>query len=237
YSVQCLVQSPLTKGLFKRAIQQSAGGYQAERKRDFTKETASRMGAEFVRQLGVQSLDELCDLPFEKIIQLQAQWKYEENGLECRFAPSIDGNVLTDTSDHLFESDAYAHVDYLVGCTENDIGVTPEMKANHQKGQLYGSLKRLCLLQDQLGRTPAYMYYFTHSPLGDDLGSFHSSELWYMFGTLGRSWRPKSQEDYALSSQMLDFWANFIKTGNPNQNGSSAWRPCTNDDPYIQTFV
>ena len=61
-------------------------------------------------------------------------------------------NVLTDTSDHLFESGAYAHVDYLVGCTENDIGVTPEMKANHQKGQLYGSLKRLCLLQDQLGR-------------------------------------------------------------------------------------
>lgn len=30
---------------------------------------------------------------------------------------------------------------------------------------------------------------------GDDAGAFHSSELWYIFGTLGRCWRPYKKSD------------------------------------------
>ncbi len=57
-----------------------------------------------------------------------------------------------------------------------------------------------------------------------------------MFGTLGRSWRPKTEGDYALSKEMMDDWTNFMKTGNPNAEGKDDWKPCTKDDPYVQVL-
>jgi para-nitrobenzyl esterase len=57
-------------------------------------------------------------------------------------------------------------------------------------------------------------------------GAFHSAELWYMFGTLDRSWRPFTEADHALSERMLDAWTAFCRNGNP---GWSAFR---HDVPY-----
>jgi para-nitrobenzyl esterase len=71
---------------------------------------------------------------------------------------------------------------------------------------------------------------------GDELGSFHSSELWFMFGTMDRCWRPWEEKDYELSERMLDYWTNFMKTGNPNGENLPEWRPCTEADPYVQVL-
>lgn len=47
--------------------------------------------------------------------------------------------------------------------------------------------------------------------------AFHSDDIEYVFGTLdtrpGSVWRP---EDYALSDQMMSYWAHFAKDGDPN---------------------
>ena len=64
-------------------------------------------------------------------------------------------------------------------------------------------------------------------------GAFHSSELWYVFGTLGRCWRPMQEEDYELSDRMVTYWTNFAKTGNPNSEGVPEWKPCTAEDSYV----
>lgn len=70
----------------------------------------------------------------------------------------------------------------------------------------------------------AYRYYFVRQPArGTTPGAFHSSELWYTFGTYGRCWRPFGPQDEALSEQMMDYWANFIKTGDPNGPGLPRW--------------
>ena len=81
---------------------------------------------------------------------------------------------------------------------------------------------------------PAYLYGFAHPLPGDEWGanSFHSSELWYVMGTLGRCWRPMQQEDYDLSEEMVCAWTNFMKTGEP----SGDWRPYTQEDPYVKIF-
>ena len=50
-----------------------------------------------------------------------------------------------------------------------------------------------------------------------------------MFGTLSRSWRPFTEEDRRLSAQMLDYWTNFIKTGDPNGSGLSVWNRCRSE--------
>ena len=52
---------------------------------------------------------------------------------------------------------------------------------------------------------------------GDDCGAWHSSDLWYWFGTLPNCWRPMEQKDYDLSEQMVNYLCNFVKTGDPNK--------------------
>ena len=127
-------------------------------------------------------------------------------------------------------------IPYMLGSTADDIGVFPEMKEKGEHGGIYKGCINWSLALEKLGRKPAYVYYFTRALLGDDAGAFHSSELWYMFGTLGRSWRPKTEGDYALSKEMMDDWTNFMKTGNPNAEGKDDWKPCTKDDPYVQVL-
>ena len=56
-----------------------------------------------------------------------------------------------------------------------------------------------------------------------------------MFNTLGRSWRPMEEHDFALSEKMVDYWTNFAKYGNPNGNDADGgWKPYTRSNPYVE---
>ena len=50
--------------------------------------------------------------------------------------------------------------------------------------------------------------------------AFHSDDIEYVFGTLdtrpGAVWRP---EDRKLSDEMMSYWTNFAKTGDPERPG------------------
>jgi para-nitrobenzyl esterase len=64
--------------------------------------------------------------------------------------------------------------------------------------------------------------------------AFHSAELEYVFGTLdvrqGATWKP---EDRKLSEQMMGYWANFAKTGNPNGPDLPKWPRYDTDHAII----
>ena len=79
--------------------------------------------------------------------------------------------------------------------------------------------------QLKLGRRPAYLYFFDRKLPGDQAGAFHSSELWYEFETLSRGWRPWEEHDWELAEQLSAYWANFVKTGDPNGPGLPPWHP------------
>lgn len=87
-----------------------------------------------------------------------------------------------------------------------------------------------CENQNKIGLQPAYMYYFTLVPPGNEV-SFHSAEHHYVFQTLVRSNLPYTGRDFDLSNTLADYWANFLKTGNPNGEGLPTWTPYTEKSP------
>ena len=96
--------------------------------------------------------------------------------------------------------------------------------------------------EEQVHNHPAYVYYFRHPLPGDDAGAFHSAELWYMFGTLDRCWRPMTEVDRTLSDRMLRYWTNFMKSGNPNigdekEVHETTWNLCRGNDPFVKIFA
>lgn len=96
--------------------------------------------------------------------------------------------------------------------------------------------RTLCELNVRHGHQPCYLYLFDHDLPGNSDGSFHSSELWYVFGTVSRCWRPMTGMDYDLSRTMTKCWANFAKYKNPNGDGEPEWRPYSGENPQNMVF-
>ncbi|HEY6815646.1 MAG TPA: carboxylesterase family protein [Croceibacterium sp.] len=78
-------------------------------------------------------------------------------------------------------------------------------------------------LQTEKGRHPAYVYYFdVRAPEQPD-GSNHASEMPYVFGNLDIPTLGGSRPDKPTSDQMMSYWTNFAKTGNPHGPGVPEW--------------
>jgi len=73
--------------------------------------------------------------------------------------------------------------------------------------------------------TPSYLWFFERSLPGDDHGAWHSSDLWYWFGTLDRCWRPFTDKDRALAEEMTDRLCAFARNADPNTPDYTEWKP------------
>ena len=89
---------------------------------------------------------------------------------------------------------------------------------------------------DQKG-APVYQYFFTwQSPMLEDAGAWHTSELAFCFDNTKRCEQGtgNTPEAQALAKKMATAWVNFARTGNPSQPGLN-W---TASDPVrCQTMV
>jgi para-nitrobenzyl esterase len=96
-------------------------------------------------------------------------------------------------------------------------------------------------LQSKTGGKPVYRYLFSHprpkteaeakasGPLPPALkGASHASEIDFAMGNLSyEKTRTYTSDDYKVSATMESYFANFIKTGNPNGQGLPKWEPNT----------
>ncbi|HIS00563.1 MAG TPA: carboxylesterase/lipase family protein [Candidatus Excrementavichristensenella intestinipullorum] len=75
-----------------------------------------------------------------------------------------------------------------------------------------------------------YVYLFSHFTPGrneDYYWAWHSSELWYVFGSLRDIPQQRDWEDwdYTLADICTSYWSNFMRTGDPNGEGLPQWLP------------
>ena len=94
---------------------------------------------------------------------------------------------------------------------------------------------------DTGANTPLYYYNYAEIPGWDNPGSFHSADLWFFFETLAKCWRPFVGKHYDLARMMCNYWANFIRSGDPNGKDSTGedmphWEPYTPENPYAMVF-
>lgn len=244
-SVQSLISSEFTGDRIAKAIMQSGGSYGVGVSAPITYERQAQIGEEFVafvnektgalsgEQIG--SVEALRAIPAEKLRDLEYEFLGQNMAKYGLFwAPTIDGAALCASNDEAMEAGRIKEIPYMLGSTRMDLMVTPETAQREEDSPLYRGCVGFSRKLEELGRSPAFVYYFDSRMPGDDLGAFHSSELWFMFGTMDRCWRPFEEQDYELSRRMLDYWTNFMKTGDPNGEGLPVWRPCTAADPHVQ---
>jgi para-nitrobenzyl esterase len=71
-----------------------------------------------------------------------------------------------------------------------------------------------------------YTYYFDRVipwPAHPEFGAFHTSEVPYVFNTIGRIDRPWEPVDRSVAELMSSYWVNFARKGDPNGSGLPRW--------------
>ncbi|MBP7401053.1 MAG: carboxylesterase family protein [Clostridia bacterium] len=266
-SVLTQLASPLTEGLFQKAIVQSGillGGY-ADRTplRRQALADAEQDGEAFFRFLGVNTLEEAraidaCTLR-DKALEYKGFW-----------GTVVDGNYLPAGAMERIMRNERHRVPLLMGNTSSEFKAVPEADsfeaferlAREKFGDRAEEFLRI-VRADTLERTianatyspielgvraayartaekpgaPDNFYYVFDAdiPGWDHPGTFHSVDLWFFFETLAACWRPFTGRHYDLARHMCNYWANFIRSGDPNGPDADgtpmpAWRPYTDGD-------
>jgi len=134
--------------------------------------------------------------------------------------------------------------EFLAVC---NVSSDEDVKALYDKGtfnRMMAGSRGFCELRSSMGRDVWY-YIFDHDIPGDDAGSFHGSDLWFMFDSLGNSWRPFEGKHYDLARQVTSYWTNFVKYGNPNNADCTdyigkplpEWKKYTNEEKNVIRFL
>ncbi|UFH55791.1 carboxylesterase/lipase family protein [Spirosoma sp. KNUC1025] len=264
-SVNCMVATPLAKGLFKKAIAESGASFANSQP---TLQQGEEAGLKMAQALGASSLAELRAKPADEILK-KAQGR----------GPIIDGYVLPESIPAIFAAGKENDVTLLTGWNEDEgMSFGPKKSAEEYRKQIqqqYGAnadqfLKyypastdaEAAASQVKISRDmifgaqnytwaniasrkgkPVYVYRFTRKvpAMGEyaHYGAFHTGEVAYAYDNLkfiDHKLRPLEPTDTELARTMSAYFANFIKTGNPNGKGLSQWPAYSVKDKQIMVL-
>lgn len=162
------------------------------------------------------------NVPADVLFAAWNQAKKEMKIMGMPVGPVVDGKLIVDNGINILKDNKHHKIQYMAGTTSEDI-IPPIL----QKMSI-----KWCLKQDK----PSYTWMFNHQLPGDDNGAWHSSDLWYWFGTLDNCWRPLTEDDYKLSDAMVTYLTNFAKCGNPNDNSLLEWKHNSKKQKEVMHF-
>jgi para-nitrobenzyl esterase len=235
-SVNCLVASPLAKGLFEKAIGESGAEFGRE---EAVLAVAEKSGADLAQKMGAGSLDALRAMSAEDLYKKgQGSWR-----------PIVDGYVLPEPIADVFIGRKENRVELLTGWNEGE-----GFAFGPRKGSVEDSIAEMNKSRDMIfGRQnyawanltsgngeKGFVYRFLRvpptAPGGKLWGSFHTAEVPYAYNNLRFVKRPWEPADYNLSDAMSSYWANFARVGDPNGAGLARWEPYLREDGKIMLF-
>lgn len=252
-SVNCLVASPVAKGLFNKAIAESGSFMMSNPTlQTFTLGEAEQQGLKLAESVHAASLEELKKVPAADLMKFPA-----------RYSPIVDGYVLPETVARIFVDGKENDVPVLTGWNADEsfvAGFKSKEQFKEQALAQYGAdaptfLKyfpainaeqairsqvklsrdmifaasgfKWAIVQSSKGKAPIYVYYFSRKlPATPDFvkyGAFHTGEVAYVMDNLKFLHRPWEAADHQLAAAMSNYWINFIKFGNPNGKGLPVW--------------
>ena len=195
-SVQLQSCSPMTEGLFQKAVMSSGCGM--GNMLACTEEKSMAFWQQIMARCGCENLAQFRKLPVDKLFAAWEEGKKEIKGGAAATFPTQDGRFSV--------ANAAPHsIPYMAGSTSEDMAPP-----------ILQSMTRKWIAKQE---KPSYTWYFNRRLPGDDNGAWHSADLWYWFGTFSNCWRPMEQKDFDLSNEMVSYLCQFAATGNPNISG------------------
>ncbi len=219
-SVQALCASPLSKNLISHAISMSGGGLSDFRLGGGSLDTVQLANKSFMDHFKKTTLKEMRALSFKELLKMAKEYG-EATKKPMFWGPVTDNYFSRGTFSEEAKAGRIADIPYMFGYTANDLF------------DMTKAVEDFCALRAEQSSKPAYGYLFARQLPGDTSGAFHSSDLWYVFHSFRHSWRPFTAGDQALSKQMVTYYTNFAKSGNPNGVEKGPWTPYSAGDPKL----
>jgi para-nitrobenzyl esterase len=224
-SVHAMITSPLSAGLFQKAVIQSGGTGSIE---GGDLASAEAVGLTFAAQHAIAPTDPLA---LAKLRALSAEDVTDGLNMMALFAPSaaprtfsspiVDGRVAVDVAD-AYRRGAYHQVPLMIGATSDDIG-GPD-------GVMIAGARTMTDLISR--RSPVYYYRYDYVAESQRTpttrGAGHATEIPFFFRTVdARYGAAATDRDKAASLVASTYLLNFVKVGDPNGGDLPVWRTAT----------
>jgi len=222
-SVHFLLNSPLTGGLFNRAIIESGGGRGNITHPSPTIASSEQIGVAFATSKGIQpddpnALQKLRALSADDIVNgINMATSHQQATIYS--GPMIDGIVVVEDPDTSVRNGHQHHVPVIVGANSMDIGF--------KTGDTMLEPARFVAQTLSAAGQPVWEYRFSYvaQSLQSRLpGALHATEIPFVFDTVkARYGADLTSTDEHIAQQTNQYWINFAKTGDPNGAGLPQW--------------
>jgi para-nitrobenzyl esterase len=252
-AVNCLVASPLAKNLFNKAIAESGANFarpnpSLQQAEESGQKFMQTLGVTSLAELRAKSASEILKqnsamrgpiidgyvlpAPIADIFSVGKQNKValltgwnEDEGLV--FGALKKAETYRQQVQQQYTTNAQNYLSHYPASSDAEAA---QSQRNISRDMIFGVQNyRWATVESEQGH-PVYVYRFTRKLPAtgqySEYGAFHTGEVAYAYDNLTFiDWqlRPLDATDAELARQMATYWANFIKTGNPNGKGLATW--------------
>ena len=249
-SVNCLVASPLAKNLFQKAIAESGASFTNN---NASLQKAEEDGSRIMKSQNAASINDLRAMPADELMKkaqgfrgpiidgyvlpdaivnifnqqkenkigLLTGWNEDEGLL---FGPIKKVEDYKKEAEKNYGTDAQTFLQYYPANTDEEAA---KSQLNLSRDQIFGAQNYAWANIQSSHGAKVYVYRFKRKvpATGEYVkyGAFHTGEVPYAYDNLKFVNRPWEDVDHELARIMSSYFANFIKTGNPNGDNLPLW--------------
>ena len=218
-SVMDLIITPRLEGIVKGAILMSGAGPIPKFVGPKPASKTEKFWHKFMLELGCQNENELLKIEPEKMVETYEKLKKKGIPLFLQ-EPAVDGVILPYDHSWLIKHNLELNIPVIAGITGQDMMpiFIHMILMSWAKERIRKNLK------------PIYAYFFNRIPPNCEYKAYHAVDLWYAFGNLEKRAKGFDSLDYEIKDMMIDYFANFIKSLDPNGEGLPRFEPLSKNN-------